>query len=31
VVVAGRVVVRDGVLTAADEREIVADLGRLSA
>ena len=31
VVVAGRVVVRDGVLTTADEREIVADLGRLSA
>lgn len=31
VVVAGRVVVRDGVLTTADEGEIVADLGRLSA
>lgn len=31
VVVAGRVVVRDGVLTTADEREIVADLGRVSA
>ncbi|MFJ2754471.1 amidohydrolase family protein [Nocardioides sp. NPDC087217] len=31
VVVAGRVVVRDGVLTTADEREIVADLARLSA
>ncbi|MEU0267420.1 amidohydrolase family protein [Nocardioides sp. NPDC006303] len=31
VVVAGRVVVRDGVLTTADEREIVADLKRLSA
>ncbi|MET8519928.1 amidohydrolase family protein [Nocardioides sp. NPDC004968] len=31
VVVAGQVVVRDGVLTTADEREIVADLGRLSA
>ena len=31
VVVAGRVVVRDGVLATADEREIVADLGRLSA
>ncbi|MER6971081.1 amidohydrolase family protein [Nocardioides sp. NPDC000445] len=31
VVVTGRVVVRDGVLTTADEREIVADLGRLSA
>ena len=31
VVVAGRVVVRDGVLVTADEREIVADLARLSA
>lgn len=31
VVVAGRVVVRDGVLVTADEREIVADLGRVSA
>lgn len=31
VVVAGRVVVRDGVLVTADEREIVEDLGRLSA
>ncbi|MBG6098058.1 amidohydrolase family protein [Nocardioides luteus] len=31
VVVAGRVVVRDGVLVTADEREIVAELARFSA
>ncbi|MGY0389432.1 amidohydrolase family protein [Nocardioides sp. WG-D5] len=31
VVVAGRVVVRDGVLVSADEREIVAELARFSA
>ncbi|EGD43195.1 hypothetical protein NBCG_02549 [Nocardioidaceae bacterium Broad-1] len=31
VVVAGRVVVRDGVLVTADEQGIVAELARLSA